>query len=261
LQLLECTFNLAVSTLTQHRYDGDVTFQLSSGIDIKISNSQFILPDYTISSDGLLVGNTSVRDVVINSLQSVNANDMPVIGRQFFSGAYLMVNQDAQSYTLWQANPTTDTKLVAVGGSGCPTSSGSIASGSATSVSSGSSTQPTSSGEASSKPKPGASKTLSTGALAGIVIGAIIIAGLLVFLAVCLLSRKKRPRSTRVEISPPFTEKYGQVSEKSGDSAPQELAYWMDPQELDNGTTSPSMIFRSATLPRASSATSRYELA
>lgn len=48
----------------------------------------------------------------------INVNDVPWIGRPFFSAAYLMVDLDAGTWTLWQANATTDSRLVSVN-SGC----------------------------------------------------------------------------------------------------------------------------------------------
>lgn len=48
--------------------------------------------------------NTSVRNVGINSLQSDNGNDLPVLGRLFLSSAYIMVNHEAKRFFVWPVN-------------------------------------------------------------------------------------------------------------------------------------------------------------
>lgn len=58
--------------------------------------------------------NASERNLVLNSLQEGNADDLPQLGRVFLSSAYLFVNQDANKFTLWAANPTMHEDLVAV---------------------------------------------------------------------------------------------------------------------------------------------------
>ncbi|KAF5845870.1 hypothetical protein GGP41_008382 [Bipolaris sorokiniana] len=71
-------------------YYGGLTIQLHNSISVKIPNTELT--------------NTSVRNVVINSLQSYNGNDLPVLGRLFMSSAYIMVNQKAERFSVWQAN-------------------------------------------------------------------------------------------------------------------------------------------------------------
>lgn len=88
---------------------------LSSGLQIRIPNHQLVLPDYHTSPEGELLVNGSDRVVLINSLQQINKNDMPILGLPFFSSAYLFVNEDMAQFTLWKSNPTTDTNLVAIG--------------------------------------------------------------------------------------------------------------------------------------------------
>lgn len=39
---------------------------------------------------------------------------LPSLGRYFLTSAYLIVNHDAQTFTLWQANPSTTSQLVPV---------------------------------------------------------------------------------------------------------------------------------------------------
>jgi hypothetical protein len=154
-------------------------------LSIRIPNSEFVVPDFTINSDGTVVGNDSVREIVINSLQDTNTDNMPIVGRQFFSSAYLLVNQDDLSYTLWEANPTTDTDIIPINsqplcGNGT-TNNSTATTPSSTSVSSTAhpSTSSTSSPLASPKHE------LSTGVIVGIIVGAcaaLAISGLALFL-------------------------------------------------------------------------------
>lgn len=73
------------------------------------------MPDlYINKGSGALVANGSTPEIVINALQQVNSDDLPQIGRQFLSSAYLMLNQDANSFTVWEASSQDDVDLVAV---------------------------------------------------------------------------------------------------------------------------------------------------
>ena len=49
---------------------------------------------------GEITANATGADLVISSNQDVNQNDISTIGRQFFSSAYIMVNLDADEFTL-----------------------------------------------------------------------------------------------------------------------------------------------------------------
>ncbi|EUC27916.1 hypothetical protein COCCADRAFT_41476 [Bipolaris zeicola 26-R-13] len=85
-------------------YYGGLTIQLQNSISVKIPNTELVVPDTYIASNGAVQTNTSVRNVVINSLQSYNSNDLPVLGRLFMSSAYIMVNQEAERFSVWQAS-------------------------------------------------------------------------------------------------------------------------------------------------------------
>jgi hypothetical protein len=58
---------------------------------------------------------------MLNAPESVNANDMPLLGMTLLSSAYLSINYDKAEFTLWQANPTTDENILAIDstGNGC----------------------------------------------------------------------------------------------------------------------------------------------
>lgn len=92
-----------------------MTIKLQSGLVVRVPNDQLVVPSVDIDpTTGKLVANYTNPDLVINGIQGINANDMPQLGRQFLSAAYLMVNQDAGQFSLWAANPATDEDLVAV---------------------------------------------------------------------------------------------------------------------------------------------------
>ena len=75
-----------------------------------------MLPERTIDLDtGQLVANTTVDELLINSLQAQNSFDVPKLGRPFLSAAYLMVNHDEGTFTLWSASMSSEEDLVSVG--------------------------------------------------------------------------------------------------------------------------------------------------
>ncbi|KAJ4993260.1 hypothetical protein SVAN01_01235 [Stagonosporopsis vannaccii] len=85
-------------------YYGGLTIQHQNSISIKIPNTELGVPDTYIAPDGTVQTNTSVRNVVINLPQSENENDLPVLGRLFMSSAYIIVNQAAERFSVWQVN-------------------------------------------------------------------------------------------------------------------------------------------------------------
>lgn len=96
-------------------FQGDVTIELDSGLQVRVPNSQFVLPDMSIDKQTGEVGmNATVKDVVFYSLQDSMRNLMPGLGRYFLTSSYLMVNHEEDSFTLWEANPTTEEDLVPI---------------------------------------------------------------------------------------------------------------------------------------------------
>ncbi len=93
--------------------------QFSSGLSINIPNDQLVVPDtYINRGTGALVANATQPDFVINAIEDVNKDDLSQLGRTFLSSAYIMVNQDAGLFTMWQANPTPNQDLVAIDATG-----------------------------------------------------------------------------------------------------------------------------------------------
>jgi len=185
-------------------YPGDLTLTLASGLDIKIPNNQVVTPDYTVDSSGQVTSNATTRLVTVSSLQEVNSNDIPLLGRNFLEAAYLYVNYDRNEFTLWQATPTTEQKLVAVGpGPFCSSTSTTTAAGNTPSAG----LSPSASGDSSSSPAPSSNPNTSssplstpsvpTGAIIGGALGAAAILGLLIGAALFFRRRRSRHADAR----------------------------------------------------------------
>ncbi len=136
----------------------------------------------------------------------MNAEDLPQLGRQFLTAAYLMVNQDANEFTLWEANPTSSVDLVAVDtnndvvDTACPTASG------AASTTTSSVPGPTTTTNTSSK--------ISSGAIVGAAVGGIAVVAALAGFLIWLLVRRRR----RGDGSSPSTSASQEKSELPADS-------------------------------------------
>jgi hypothetical protein len=205
-----------VASADPSRYQGDLTVTFDSGLSIRIPNSVLVNPDlYIDKTSGALATNNSALELLINSAQNINANDLPIIGRQFFSAAYVMLNQDSNSFTLWEANPTTNTDLVAVDENNAPVAQ----------WCSDNTTQTPTNMTTSPPPPPRQSgRRLSGGAIAGIVVGTAVGVGILIGAALYfLLCGRRSKRSTTMaavrrsyEVPPPYnsameiTNKYDQ---------------------------------------------------
>ncbi|CAK7235392.1 hypothetical protein SCUCBS95973_009254 [Sporothrix curviconia] len=175
-------WNMRYETSSQFEpYGGDLTIKLQSGLSVRISNDQLVRPHTSIDqTTGAIVVNSTAPDLLINSLQSTEATRLAQIGWQFFSAAYLLVNQDANEFTLWEANPTTAEDLVAVDTTGaevtqfCAASSGNTTTGGG-----GDNTNSNNNNNTTTH------KSVSAGVIAGSVVGAVaaicIAAGLLVW--------------------------------------------------------------------------------
>lgn len=175
-----------------HSYDGDMTIKFQTGLSIRIPNSQLVVPHtYVDQTTGIIDVNFTVPDVVIDPLQDVEAKKMAHLGWNFLSSAYVHVNQDAGEFYLWAANPTADQDLVAVDSTGKDV----------TSFCAGGGTTATAAPESA---PPTGKRSLKAGAIAGIVIGSILGAGILGGLAFWLLRR--RGVSAAEDVPPPVEE-------------------------------------------------------
>ncbi|KAF7535510.1 hypothetical protein G7Z17_g13195 [Cylindrodendrum hubeiense] len=91
-------------------FDGDITFYLDSGLEIRVPNNQYIVPFVDIHRNGSRIFKNNIRELLMNGVESQPAT----LGRYFFTSAYLMVNHDANTFTLWQGNPSKKSSLVRV---------------------------------------------------------------------------------------------------------------------------------------------------
>jgi hypothetical protein len=169
-----------------------------------LSNDILILPQEYVASDGEFKTDASAPRILLAPTSNVNVNDVSIIGRPFFSAAYIMVDLDAETWTIWQANATTDTRLVSVGGDCAEkpkvntkppeiTPSGVVATNESTSRGNETADTP-----ATSAPVNQASAELKVGAIAGIAVDAVFGSGLLAgALVICWLrGRRQTKRST-----------------------------------------------------------------
>ncbi|TLD13769.1 uncharacterized protein PgNI_05065 [Pyricularia grisea] len=84
---------------------GNLTITLGSGLTVRVPNELLVQPHTFIeSATGDMQTDDSRSDVLIYPNQGPEADDPIVLGQQFFAAAYLMVNQDASRFTLWEAN-------------------------------------------------------------------------------------------------------------------------------------------------------------
>lgn len=88
-----------------------MTISLSSGLSIRISNDQFLVPYVFVYYSGKRYTNDDKIDLLWNS---ISGQQPATLGRYFLTAAYYMVNHDSNSFTLWEANPTTSSNLVPV---------------------------------------------------------------------------------------------------------------------------------------------------
>ncbi|EED14742.1 aspartic-type endopeptidase, putative [Talaromyces stipitatus ATCC 10500] len=171
-------------------YTGDLTLKFSSGLSVRIPNEQLVVPNLTIDkSTGSIIANSSAPELVLNSIQSINADDLPQLGRQFLTSAYLMLNQDANTYTLWEANPVTNEDLVAVDQSGTPVSM--FCTTTSTTVES-SMSQTGTANPGPNKNNSSHKKDVSGGAISGIVVGCIAGVALTAVMVLYTIGKKRR---------------------------------------------------------------------
>lgn len=171
-------------------FDGDMIIQLSTGLQIRVRNDQYIVPFVDIDRNGSRVFNNSEREFLFNGIPDLQ---IATLGRYFLTSAYLMIDYDANTFTLWKANPTTSSELVVPG---------ITSDGSATQQQQGQCNNDTGivqPGMASPSPTPSASSGLSTGAVAGIVIG-VVLALTAAGFGTCWHFARRRQRRRRMEV-------------------------------------------------------------
>lgn len=69
-----------------------------------------MVPAITFDTNGTRLENDTIKEFLFNGIGDQKAT----LGRYFLTAAYLMVNHDSQTFTMWAANPTTSSNLVSV---------------------------------------------------------------------------------------------------------------------------------------------------
>ncbi|SPQ19645.1 f58b5868-3b7f-4eaf-9a50-02c158bc32bc [Thermothielavioides terrestris] len=165
-------------------FDGDVTFVLSSGLQIRVPNNQLITPFVEVDRNGSRLVHQSPKELLIGGV----SDNPTTLGRYFFTAAYLMVDHEAHTFTMWQANPTTKSNLVPVARTSTGNADGACGGDSGGTGDTGVANNGDSAGEATSK----ASSSISAGAVAGAAVGGVAALGALAALIFILLRRKKK---------------------------------------------------------------------
>lgn len=186
-----------------------------------LSNDILILPQEYVAPDGAFETDSTAPGIMMTPTWDANVNDAIIVGRPFFSAAYIMVDLDAETWTLWQANATTDTRLVSIGGNCTEKPKVNTAPPKVTPpgvvVTNG--TFPNATDSTSAAKTPGsevqASQGLQAGAIAGIAVGAVFGAGLLAgLLVICWLKRRKQATRRSASETDIALTKYGHESEQ-----------------------------------------------
>jgi hypothetical protein len=171
-----------------HSFDGDATFVLSTGLSIRVPNNQLITPHISMDRSGARIIEEDKPELLFGGV----GNQPTTLGRYFLTAAYLMVNHDAHTFTMWQANPTSKSNLVPVVGgeytddSGCGDGGEDDGGGNA----GGSNTTP----DQTPDPNATTSSGANVGAIAGGVVGGV--AGLAAIVALLFLLRRMKKKKT-----------------------------------------------------------------
>jgi hypothetical protein len=231
-------------------YQGSLVVVFDDGLELAIPNELLVVPEKLIDDSGEVQLNSTYAEVLIQPTDGDNAGDTPRIGKQFFSSIYLFVDHDAGTFTVWQANSTSDTRLVSVGGE-CDTmktQETSVSSSSAAAQPKATDTRQTDSPQ-TAEPQTAPdqdqdSGSLSTGVIAGIAVGAGgSLAVIAIILVTCFVRRKKRNQRSEKRLlsseTPPVDYKsspnsYVDTRHELHNVATSELAAAQDARELES---------------------------
>lgn len=173
---------------------------INRNLKITIPNNQLVRPDYVSLGNQTEFTDTS-REVLVGV---PTGDDQPEwmgnLGQPFFAAAYLMVNHDQGAFTVWNSNPTEDEDYQAIDSSGAICKAGLPTP----------STPSNNNGTASSDRDHG--KSISPGAIAGIVVG--VVAGVAIIVAALLAMfcyRKRRMTSAMQSHPPPSSSPIGPI--------------------------------------------------
>ncbi|KAK4200412.1 aspartic peptidase domain-containing protein [Triangularia verruculosa] len=174
-------------------FDGDVTFVLNDGLNVRVPNSQLLVPFVDVDRSGVRNVDRSKKELVMFGV----GEEPATLGRYFLTAAYLMVNHDERTFTMWQANPTTKSSLVAVQRKGSQARDCEGSGGGNADPTGGAPDQNTNDSDDSSVP-------LNIGMIAGGAVGGVVVIAA-ILTAFFLVRRSKGRRSSREPeaVSPP----------------------------------------------------------
>lgn len=160
-----------------------MTLEINNAFSVKVPNNVFVQPLITINEDGSIFTNNSFEQVRIIAAPG-DEGDTFILGRPFFSAAYLSVDYDANTFSLWQAKATSDSDLQVFGGncSSMPATNNNS--------NSGNDEQTSQSGSAEDR-------GMSSGAIAGIAVGCALFAASVGALITLFSFRIRRRRSAK----------------------------------------------------------------
>ncbi|KAK4234449.1 aspartic peptidase domain-containing protein [Achaetomium macrosporum] len=202
-------------TASGNIFDGDVTFVLSNVLQIRIPNNQLITPFVEVDRNGSRLVHQDRKEPLMGGV----SDNPTTLGRYFFTGAYLMVDHDAQTFTMWQANPSAKNNLVPVVSKLADNRENECG------VDGGATSGPGGANESGSTSENAVgTSSISAGAIAGAAVGAVAVLGGLAGLIFFLLRRKKR--KGMMSSGPPLADTSG-VNQGSAD----EVHYKTDQSE------------------------------
>lgn len=194
LRKCECFKNGNSNLQAVSSYDGDLSFTLE-GVTIRIPNSELVVPEkYIDKVTGERKENTTKDELVISPLGNGfnNANDVAIMGRLFFSMAYLSINQDAGTFTVW---PVEDSFS-----SGTPSIKALSPENNIVEDFCDGENPPASNGTETRQPSNEKKSSLSGAALGGIVLGGLaFIAAILALILFFLRGKKRANKGNRLE--------------------------------------------------------------
>ncbi|KAI6353508.1 hypothetical protein MCOR25_008957 [Pyricularia grisea] len=190
----------------QKPYDGAMSIKLGRGMVARLENDQLVVPHQSVDrkTGDIIIDRAEPPELLIDSMQDVNANDMAQLGMHFAAVAYLLVNYDAGQFSMWSsADIAKDAvpDLVAIDERGLDLTDAEFC---AADNSTGSSPPPAVA-TVPAKPSPEGEETgdaaatattggvsLPTGALVGIVVGGALVLLLALGVIVWILLRRRR---------------------------------------------------------------------
>ncbi|KAG8165755.1 hypothetical protein KVR01_004307 [Diaporthe batatas] len=176
------------------RYWGGISVDINGGPSISVPNNQLVVPHVYIDSETSRWEEDPDRyDLLIRSGSIGDFTNRMVLGRDFMANMYIMVNLDADEFTIWPANTDSNQEsLVPVD------ESGNVIETSSFCQANPNTTLPA----PDPQPEPDTTSQLSTGAIVGIAIGCAAAVGLLAAGVWWFFRRNKHVQQPKANATP-----------------------------------------------------------